>query len=53
MEAVGEYGGLDLSRTKHLAEVGPGYTCFRDGDVVVAKITPCFENGKALMRPTL
>lgn len=24
-----------------------GYTHFRNGDVVVAKITPCFENGKA------
>ena len=46
MEAVGEYGGLDLSRTKPLADVGSGYTYFRDGDVVVAKITPCFENGK-------
>jgi type I restriction enzyme S subunit len=46
MEAVGEYGGLDLSTTKTIAEVGGGYTYFRDGDVVVAKITPCFENGK-------
>lgn len=46
MEAVGEYGGLDLSRTKQIAEVGTGYTYFSDGDVVVAKITPCFENGK-------
>ena len=24
-----------------------GFTHFRNGDVVVAKITPCFENGKA------
>jgi type I restriction enzyme, S subunit len=24
-----------------------GYTHFADGDVVIAKITPCFENGKA------
>jgi type I restriction enzyme M protein len=24
-----------------------GYTYFRDGDVLLAKITPCFENGKA------
>ena len=23
------------------------YTYFRDGDVLVAKVTPCFENGKA------
>lgn len=47
MEAVGEYGGgLDLSRTKLLVRVASGYTYFRNGDVLVAKITPCFENGK-------
>ncbi len=46
MEAVDEYGTLDLARTKALAEVGSGYTYFRNGDVVLAKITPCFENGK-------
>jgi len=46
MEAVGEYGGLDLSLTKEISDVGDGYTYFSDGDVVVAKITPCFENGK-------
>ncbi len=46
MEAVGEYGGLDLSTTKPLVDVGSGYTYFRNGDVIVAKITPCFENGK-------
>lgn len=46
MEAVGEYGSLDLERAKPLDEVGAGYTAFEDGDVVVAKITPCFENGK-------
>ncbi|MBV6522214.1 MAG: hypothetical protein MNPFHGCM_02360 [Gemmatimonadaceae bacterium] len=49
MEAVGEYGGLDLSRTKPLADVTSGYTYFADGDVVVAKITPCFENGKGAL----
>lgn len=46
MEAVGEYGGLQLEQTYTLEEVSNGYTYFRDGDVVVAKITPCFENGK-------
>ena len=46
MEAVGTYGGLDLSRIKALNEIGAGYTAFEEGDVVVAKITPCFENGK-------
>jgi type I restriction enzyme S subunit len=28
------------------AEVSNGFTSFADGDVLVAKITPCFENGK-------
>ncbi len=28
-------------------EVKKGYTHFQDGDVLLAKITPCFENGKA------
>lgn len=46
MDAVGEYGGLSLERAKLLEEIGSGYTEFEDGDVVVAKITPCFENGK-------
>lgn len=46
MEAVGEYGGLRLEQTHALEDVTNGYTYFRDGDVVVAKITPCFENGK-------
>ncbi|HVS54157.1 MAG TPA: N-6 DNA methylase [Opitutaceae bacterium] len=30
-----------------IGEVLAGYTYFRDGDVLLAKITPCFENGKA------
>ena len=47
MDAVGELGGLRLDETKELGEIGAGYTFFRDFDVVVAKITPCFENGKA------
>ncbi len=46
MEALGEWGGLNLETTKHLGEVSSGYTYFRNGDVLVAKITPCFENGK-------
>jgi type I restriction enzyme S subunit len=28
-------------------EIKKGYTHFADGDVLLAKITPCFENGKA------
>jgi type I restriction enzyme S subunit len=47
MESVGEDGAVDLTRTKTIAEVSSGYTYFRDHDLLVAKITPCFENGKA------
>jgi len=53
MEAVGEYGGLDLQRARPLSDVMDGYTYFRDGDVVVAKITPCFENGKGALAADL
>ncbi len=46
MEAVGEDGTLDLSRTRPVADVRSGYSYFEDGDVTFAKVTPCFENGK-------
>lgn len=32
--------------TRRYSAVSKGYTPFLDGDVLVAKITPCFENGK-------
>lgn len=34
------------NQTKPLADVAGSYTYFADGDVLLAKITPCFENGK-------
>jgi type I restriction enzyme, S subunit len=34
------------TRTKPLSAVVGSYTYFSDGDVLLAKITPCFENGK-------
>jgi len=49
MEAIGEQGELDTSRRIKLDEASAGYTLFFDGDVVVAKITPCFENGKGAL----
>jgi type I restriction enzyme M protein len=33
--------------TRVLKDVYSGYTYFRDGDVLLAKVTPCFENGKS------
>ncbi len=37
---------LNPSQVKPLASVVSSYTYFADGDVLLAKITPCFENGK-------
>jgi len=39
-------GGIDTSTVRRYREVKKGYTYFRDGDVLFAKITPCMENGK-------
>jgi type I restriction enzyme, S subunit len=51
MSAIGEDGTLFLESEKPIGELESGYTYFRDGDVTIAKITPCYENGKgALMR---
>lgn len=36
-----------VAETKRWGDIKKGYTHFANGDVVLAKITPCFENGKA------
>ena len=46
MANVGENGSLNLSETKTVEESWKGYTYFKEGDVLFAKITPCMENGK-------
>jgi type I restriction enzyme S subunit len=46
MENVGEKGELNTSIRKNLTDVIKGFTYFEKSDVIVAKITPCFENGK-------
>ncbi len=33
--------------SKALGEVGSSYSFFRNNDMLIAKVTPCFENGKA------
>ncbi|MGI5917123.1 MAG: N-6 DNA methylase, partial [Anaerolineae bacterium] len=38
---------FDAKSVKRLDEVVGSYTYFRNGDVLLAKVTPCFENGKA------
>lgn len=39
--------GEHESETRRWGEVRKGFTQFADGDLGLAKITPCFENGKA------
>lgn len=46
MENISEDGEIDCSIKRPIAEVKTGFSSFAKGDVVVAKITPCFENGK-------
>ena len=54
MPAVGAgTGTIDVSRTRSLQDVKKGYTHFREGDVLFAKITPCMENGKMAIVPPL
>ena len=43
--ATGEYEVTP----RPLGEVSKGYTPFRDGDVLWAKITPCMQNGKSCL----
>ena len=48
MKCVEEESGRFVSAgDKRVVEVRKGYTAFRDGDVIWAKVTPCMENGKA------
>ncbi len=37
---------FESKTTKKLSDLGNSYTYFRDGDVLLAKVSPCFENGK-------
>ncbi|MGL5110219.1 MAG: restriction endonuclease subunit S, partial [Vibrio ordalii] len=41
------YKGDHGSEVRSWKDIKKGYTHFRDGDIALAKITPCFENSKA------
>jgi type I restriction enzyme M protein len=48
MADVNEHEMLFIPKeVKPLSEVYSGYTYFKENDVLLAKVTPCFENGKA------
>ena len=54
MAAVsGETLSIEAQAERLFSEVAKGYTPFKRGDVLVAKITPCFENGKMAMADNL
>ncbi|EOX4647640.1 restriction endonuclease subunit S [Escherichia coli] len=47
MEKVSTDGFIDQDTLMPICDVSQGFTVFNRGDVIVAKITPCFENGKS------
>ena len=47
MEKVSVNGEISCDLMKPIREVSQGFTSFAKYDVIVAKITPCFENGKS------
>lgn len=47
MEDLSVKAGYVKSKQQRLCkDVQSSYTCFADNDVLMAKVTPCFENGK-------
>jgi type I restriction enzyme, S subunit len=46
MDAVSECARICAPQEVAMEAVASGYTYFRNGDILIAKITPCFENGK-------
>lgn len=46
MASVSEGGEMTVSERRTYGEVSKGFTAFKPSDVLVAKITPCYENNK-------
>ena len=46
MESIGDDSTIDHNQTRPHSAVKAGYTVFQNDDVIVAKVTPCFENYK-------
>ena len=54
MSAVSEVSQrIKTQEDRKFAEVKKGYTYFRKGDILFAKITPCMENGKVALANNL
>ena len=53
MSDVSEDGKIKADTLRPYSEVKKGFTCFKEGDVLFAKITPCMENGKGALSTDL
>lgn len=53
MDAVSEDAKILYLLEKTYLEVEKGFVSFTDNDVLIAKITPCFENGKGCLAKNL
>ncbi len=53
MASVSENGEIISQETRVLRDVIKGFTYFRERDVLLAKITPCMENGKRALTKNL
>lgn len=46
MSQISEEGRMSNGVLRNMCSFSSGFTPFKNGDVILAKITPCFENGK-------
>ncbi|GGB24790.1 restriction endonuclease subunit S [Puia dinghuensis] len=53
MADVSEEGKIVNQSIRNYKSVANGFTYFQDNDILVAKITPCFENGKGAIARNL
>ena len=49
MERVHTDGTIDQELRLPYSQLKNGYTYFEENDVLIAKVTPCFENGKIVL----
>ena len=53
MASISENARIIGTHIEPYSKVSKGFTSFRDGDIIIAKITPCFENGKGALADNL
>lgn len=53
MASVSDSGHLMTPETRVYKDVKKGFTYFIENDILIAKITPCFENGKRFLAQNL